>query len=177
MSRLTILLEQAQERFTPGVYTAFEEGQGVLYMDERHDKFLDYLDDANIPEALKRVRVVRKGRRVIKFKSDKPGFKVVFVNGRPKEVKIAPAELMKRKRSAKRGARKAKAKRGIALQRRKKSLRLMRRWIDLRGTLRRPRHEARSLQPRSTGRIFRKERLNRQAKNCCAAHPRRAARE
>ncbi len=126
MSKLTDALEKAQETFTPGLRQVIENGEHVLYMDEAHDKFLDYLNDADVPESLKRVRVVRKGKRIIKFKSNKPGFKVVFVNGRAKEVKIKPAERIKRKRATKKAARKAKGKKSIALQRRKRSLKLVR---------------------------------------------------
>ena len=40
----------------------------------------------------------RKGKRVVFWKTDRKGYKVVKVKGRPKEVRLTPAELMKRRK-------------------------------------------------------------------------------
>lgn len=81
-------------------------------------------DFKDVDEALKRVKVVRKGKRLIKWKTDKPGFKVQMINGRPKEVKIKSAERIKRKKGAKIGSKKSKSKRNISAIKRKRSLKL-----------------------------------------------------
>lgn len=58
-------------------------------------------------ESIKRVKVVRNGKSVIKFKTDKPGFKIAHKDGRPVEVKMSSKELSKRKRIGKTFARKS----------------------------------------------------------------------
>ena len=97
-----------------GYEEVFENGEHTLYT----------LEDYEINEKLTRTKVVRKGRRVIKWKIDKPGFKVVMVNGRPKEVRIKSKERITRKKAAKKAARKAKSKKGTAAQKRKRSIKL-----------------------------------------------------
>jgi len=113
MKTLKELVEQAQM-----LLGYFYDDEGNLYT---------YDDFASIEERLVRTRVVRKGRRVIKWKTDRPGYKVAFVSGRPKEVRIKPAERIKRKKGQKAGKRKRVAKKSQAAIRRKRSLRLVRR--------------------------------------------------
>jgi len=81
-------------------------------------------DYPEIDDALKRVKVVRQGKRIIKWKTDKPGFKVVMVNGRPKEVKITPKEKLARAKGQRRGKVKRRSTKAKSAQRRKRSLRL-----------------------------------------------------
>lgn len=80
------------------------------------EKLLEYT--SLFDESLKRVKVVRKGKPVWKVKTNRPGYKVQYIDGKPKEVKMAAQELRKRKISAKKAARKAKAKKNIASKKR-----------------------------------------------------------
>lgn len=79
-------------------------------------------DEESVSEAIKKVRVVRGGKRMRKFKSTKDGFKIKMVDGKPKEIKMTPKEKMKRKKAAKKAVRKGKSKRKIASRKRKKSM-------------------------------------------------------
>lgn len=83
------------------------------------ERLLEYV---TLYETLKRVKVVRNKKPVIKFQSDKEGYKVQQVNGRPKEVKMKPQEIFKRKKSARIAARKSKSKKGAANRKRALSM-------------------------------------------------------
>lgn len=80
------------------------------------------LTAAEIAERIVKKKVVRGGKRVIKRTSDKPGFKVISVDGKFKEVKIKASEKIKRKKGAKKGARKAKGKSKQAAKKRLRSI-------------------------------------------------------
>ncbi len=74
-----------------------------------------------VPLILEKVikkKVVRDGVRKIVKTSDKDGYKIV--DG--KEVRMSPAEIKKKSKSAKKGAKKAKSKRSITNAKRKKSI-------------------------------------------------------
>ncbi len=82
------------------------------------------VDEGELEERVVRKRVVRKGKRVLKYTTNREGYKVVrdTRTGNKKEVRITPQERMKRKRSAKIGARKAKGKSKTAARKRLRSI-------------------------------------------------------
>ena len=73
----------------------------------------DELDD--LDEKVSKAKVVRKGKRIKKWVTDKEGFKLVKNgNGKPKEVKMTPAEKKMRMLAGKKAARKSKGKNKMA---------------------------------------------------------------
>ena len=78
--------------------------------------------EEELSEAIKRKRMVRNGKRIIKYISTKPGYRVQKgKNDNRKEVRITPQELIRRKKAAKKAARKGKGKRNQASRKRKLS--------------------------------------------------------
>ena len=76
----------------------------------------------HLEEAIKRKRVVRKGKRIIKYISTKAGYRVQKTGPNTrKEVRITPKELLTRKRAAKKTARKSVGKRRGAVRKRRLS--------------------------------------------------------
>ena len=104
----------------------------ALYVDDDGNEFsIDQLnadddeeeeDEEIVSEALKKVKVVRGGKRMKKFKTNKPGFKIQMKDGKPKEVKMSSKEKMTRKKAAKKAARSGKSKRKMAVKKRAKSV-------------------------------------------------------
>lgn len=78
--------------------------------------FEDYVN-----EALKVKYVIRKGKKIKKFKSTKDNYRIQYKDGKPKEVRIKASEKRKRKLGQKKGKIKRKAKEGVIEMRRKKS--------------------------------------------------------
>ncbi|GAF80837.1 unnamed protein product, partial [marine sediment metagenome] len=85
---LTSLIDEEDDR------NDFQEFMSAVYIDEDGNEYsIDELDVADeieedeevIEEALKKVKVIRGGKRLKKFKTSKEGFKVKMENGRPKE--------------------------------------------------------------------------------------------
>jgi len=79
--------------------------------------FLEFLED-DLDEAVKRKIVIRKGKRKIKYVSDKAGYKVI----NKREVKINPGDMRKMSIRNTRSARKRKGKINVANLRRRRSL-------------------------------------------------------
>ena len=69
-------------------------------------------------EAIRRKRVVRKGKVIRKKISDKEGYRI---DKSGKEVRMSPAEKRKRKKAARRAAIKRRAKKSQISRQRKKS--------------------------------------------------------
>lgn len=101
-----------------------------VFIDEDEELELEFdceLDDEEdtipLKERVTKTKVVRDGKKVIKFKSDKPGYKIVRdeESGKAKEIKMTPAEIKTRKIAAKKGAKKSKSKRNLAAVKRAKS--------------------------------------------------------
>lgn len=81
--------------------------------------FNDYLD-----EALKIKYVVRKNRRVKKYKTNRKGYRVEYdANGKPHEVRMKAAEKRKRRIGQRKGKIKRKAKMNLIKMKQKKSFR------------------------------------------------------
>lgn len=79
--------------------------------------FNDYLD-----EALKVKYVVRKNKKVKKWKTNKPGWRVEYdANGKPREVRMKAAEKRKRRLGQRKGKIKRKAKMNLIKLKQKKS--------------------------------------------------------
>lgn len=113
------LLQKALDGL-PFWYEHDDEGELVLYTSEEQYQ----TDEGNKSESLKKTRVVRGGKKVWKWKTDREGYKVVWRNGRPKEIRIRSKERINRKKGLKKTLRKSKSKRSRANLRRKKSLRV-----------------------------------------------------
>ena len=73
-------------------------------------------------EAIKKKVVVRKGKRMKKYISTKDGFKIVYNNGAPKEVKMSARDRLAMSRRNKLSARKNKGKRAQTARKRKLSM-------------------------------------------------------
>lgn len=107
-------------------WCAFTELDEMVILDETEDDILDQaiLEEIGLfAERVKRTKVIRKGKRVIKWKTNRPGFRVVNDSGRVREVKMAPRERMQRKRQQRIGARKRKRTSRISQIKRKRSIR------------------------------------------------------
>lgn len=62
--------------------------------------------DITIDEVLTRNKVIRNGKRIIKVKTDKDGYKVSLIDGKPKEIKMSAVEKRNRKKAAIKNAKK-----------------------------------------------------------------------
>tara|TARA_E500000178_G_scaffold356506_1_gene434934 strand:+ start:2900 stop:3169 length:270 start_codon:yes stop_codon:yes gene_type:complete len=80
--------------------------------------FSQFLED-DLDEAVKRKVVIRGGKRKIKFKSDRAGYKV---DGNKREVKISASDKVKMSLRNKKSARKRKGKVAISNTRRARSM-------------------------------------------------------
>lgn len=86
------------------------------------EKDIDDCECDIISERLIKKKVIRNGKKQIKWKSDRPGYKVVRDGNRVKEVKMSPTEVRMRKKQQKKGARKRKRTSRQAAMKRKRSL-------------------------------------------------------
>ncbi len=76
----------------------------------------------NILEKITKDRVVRQGKKQIKYSTDRENYKIDTSGSSPKEVKMSPEEIRKRAKGAKKGARKAKSKSNRTAMKRAKSM-------------------------------------------------------
>jgi hypothetical protein len=107
-------------------WCAFTELDEMVVLDETEDDVLpqEILEEIGLfAERVKRTKVIRNGKRVIKWKTNRPGFRVTNDNGRVREVKMAPRERMQRRRQQRIGARKRKRTARISQIKRKRSIR------------------------------------------------------
>ena len=79
--------------------------------------FVEFLDE-DMDEAVKRKVVIRKGKRMIKYKTDRPGYKVV----NKKEVKIGASDAIKMSIRNTKSARKRKGKSAQSNMKRSRSM-------------------------------------------------------
>lgn len=82
-------------------------GDPAITLPSDGEEFEERWTPTQFSESIKKVKVVRNGKSVMKFKTDKPGYKIAHKNGRPVEVKMSSKELSKRKRIGKTFARKS----------------------------------------------------------------------
>ena len=80
--------------------------------------FSQFLED-DLDEAVKRKVVIRGGKRKIKFRSDRPGYKV---DSNKREIKISAADKIKMSIRNKKSARKRKGKVAISNTKRARSM-------------------------------------------------------
>jgi hypothetical protein len=73
-------------------------------------------------EGIKYRYVIRKGKKLRKAKSTRPGYRIKWVNKRPIEVKMSPQFRRKLSRIMKKSARKRKGKMRMILAKRKRSM-------------------------------------------------------
>lgn len=97
----------------------WDDDWSTLVPDEEDDMAEGLEDIEMVDESVRRKRVVRGGKKVIKYKTNKPGYRVAYVNGHPREVRIKPQEHRKRKRAQRRAARKRRAKKAQIARKRK----------------------------------------------------------
>jgi len=87
----------------------------------RLNELQEIIDDLVLERLIKKI-VIRKNKKRIKWVTDKDGFKVQMDGSTPREVKMKPDEIRRRKKGAKKGAKKAKAKANVAAAKRARSL-------------------------------------------------------
>lgn len=76
-----------------------------------------------VTETVKKKKVIRNGKRVIKWVSNRKGYKIVRDGNRAREVRMSAQEIRQRKIQQRKAARKRKAKKGISQRKRQLSLR------------------------------------------------------
>lgn len=89
-----------------------------IYVDEENNLIeIDELDDEEVVDKIDYVsekmlkrKVIRKGKKMTKFTTNKAKHKIVMQGGKPKEVKMTPKEIKNRKKASKKSAKKRKAK-------------------------------------------------------------------
>lgn len=79
----------------------------------------DWSEEAEMDEAAVRVAMIRKGKRVVKRRSNRSGYKIV----KGREVRMSPAEQRARKRAQRKAARKRRSKRTSTARKRSRSMR------------------------------------------------------
>ena len=112
-----------------------DDDQFAVYTDEEDDLVFeeaiceecglaecDCEDGDLVTERLKKVKVIRNGKKQIKWKSDREGYKIVRDGKRAKEVKMSPQEKLQRSKQQKRGARKRKRTSSQSARKRKRSI-------------------------------------------------------
>jgi hypothetical protein len=77
--------------------------------------------DEYLQEKLIKTWVVRNGKRVLKFKTDREGYKVVKDGSIFKEIRMTPQELMNRKKAQRKASLKRKSKSSVSQTKRLKS--------------------------------------------------------
>jgi len=102
---------------------ATDFGISVLVPENELDELVFSDGDEYLLERIIKKKVVRNGKRMIKFVTDKPGFRISKVGGRVKEVRMKATEVRRRERGQKVGARKRKGKSSQAQRKRKMSIR------------------------------------------------------
>jgi hypothetical protein len=78
--------------------------------DDWDDEWSAISEDDILDESVKKKYVIRNNKKVIKYITNKPMTRVEMQNGRPKEIKMMPQEVLKRKRAQKRAQLKRKSK-------------------------------------------------------------------
>jgi hypothetical protein len=86
------------------------------------DEWFPVFEGEILDESVKKKFVIRNGKKVIKFVTNKPNTRIEMQNGRPKEIRMMPQEKLKRKRAQKRAQIKRKSKLGKMQLKRKKSI-------------------------------------------------------
>ena len=132
---MELLIESAAQELIDDIYMSLSQLEAELddtdewddewsgFADEEDVDMPEDIDEDMIDEAIKRVRVIRQGKRMIKFKSAKPGYRVQMVNGRPKEVRMKTTEKRKRRKGQRAGKKKRRAKKASIRRKQKRSMR------------------------------------------------------
>lgn len=106
-------------------WVAFSELDEHIDIDETDDEHLtvEFLDQYGyISERIKKTRVIRNGKKVIKWKTERPGYKIQNDGGRVREIKMSPIERIKRSKQQRIGARKRKRTSRVSQIKRKRSI-------------------------------------------------------
>lgn len=90
--------------------------------DSWDDEWFPISESEIIDESVKKKFVIRNGKKVTKFVTNKPNTRIEMQNGRPKEIRMMPQEMLKRKRAQKRAQIRRKSKINKMQIKRKKSL-------------------------------------------------------
>ena len=75
-----------------------------------------------LSEKITKKKVIRKGVRIIKYVTDKPGFRIEFKDGRPREDRMSAVEKRKRQIAQTKASRKRKGKSKTAQRKRALSM-------------------------------------------------------
>jgi hypothetical protein len=119
---MTSQFDKLYESLFENIVTYVDEDGNVCYDVEDENEIYDG-DEEVIDEKITKRKVIRKGKKVIKYKTNKEGYKVVIKDGKPKEVRLKPAEKRRRKIASRKSQRKMKGKRAAMARQRKRSLR------------------------------------------------------
>ena len=90
--------------------------------DSWDDEWFPVFEGEILDESVKKKFVIRNGKKVTKFVTNKPNTRIEMQNGRPKEIRMMPQEMLKRKRAQKRAQIRRKSKINKMQLKRKKSL-------------------------------------------------------
>lgn len=90
--------------------------------DDWDDEWCPIFEGEIIDESVRKKFVIRNGKKVTKFITNKPNTRIEMQNNRPKEIRMMPQEVLKRKRAQKRAQIRRKSKMNKMQIKRKKSL-------------------------------------------------------
>jgi hypothetical protein len=99
-----------------------EEDEEIEIEDSASEDNEDDLEENNLTERVQRKKVIRNGKRVIKWKTNKPGYRVVKSGNRIKEVRMTPQEKLKRKRAQRKASVKRKVTMNMSKRKRARSI-------------------------------------------------------
>jgi len=116
-----LIKEGKTEEAQSAIYQLIEDKKEELLGEVKEQMSKDIGENETLEEASpKRTVVVRKGRRVVKYKC-RPGYRKV--PGKRKCVRISSSQRILRSRQAKKSARKRRARRAQISRKRKRSIR------------------------------------------------------
>ncbi len=107
-------------------WSAFSDLDEQIIVDETDDDHLseEFLDEFGyIAERMKRVRVIRQGKKKIKWRTNRPGYRVQKDGNRVREVRMTPRERIMRRKQQRIAARKRKRTQRVSQIKRKRSIR------------------------------------------------------
>jgi hypothetical protein len=90
--------------------------------DDWDDEWSAISENDILDESVKKKYVIRNNKKVIKYVTNRPLTRIEMQNGRPKEIKMMPQEILKRKRAQKRAQLRRKSKMPRMQIKRKRSI-------------------------------------------------------
>lgn len=117
--------EEDDESIEEDQWSAFSDLDEQIIVDETDDDHLseEFLDEYGyISERLRKTRVIRDGKKKIKWKTNRPGYKVQKDGNRVREIKMTPREQIMRQKQQRIAARSRKRTSRISQTKRKRSM-------------------------------------------------------